>query len=176
MFYSFVRLLFKYIWWEVTWWDRSKKSVSKLPQLKPWCSMWITHTVGNRLPPAPLLLAADNFKSARSESKAGTRPWPCYKSLNTKIHVFGLGGLQAHGNQQELLAAGERRLLGFGELHYTLLCFWASRKRENSPTSAVAVKMIGRSWQQCQDVSKLTLPPSAFWVSWEINWYNLFVN
>lgn len=38
MFYSFVRLLFEYIWWEVTWWDRSKKSISKLAQVQRWCS------------------------------------------------------------------------------------------------------------------------------------------
>lgn len=164
MFYSFVQLLFQYIWWEVTWWDRSKKvNIKTSPAKKPWCSTWITYALGNRLPSAPLLLAAGNFKSARSESKAGTCPWPCYKSLNTKIHVFLLGGLQARGNRQELLAAGGWQLSGFGELHHTLLCFWASGKQENSrPTSAFAVKMIRSSWQQCQDVSKLTLPPSAF--------------
>lgn len=50
-------------------------------------------------------------------------PHPVTKDSIQNLMFFVLGGLQASGNQQELLAAGEWRLSGFGELHYILLCF-----------------------------------------------------
>lgn len=97
-------------------------------------------------------------------------PDPVTKVL---IQKFLPGGLQAHGDWQELLAAGGWQLWGFGDLCYTLLWALAARKRESSPTSALAGNMVGSS-RQCQHVSKLILTPSAF--SCEMNWYNLFVN
>lgn len=161
MLYSFVWLLFKYNWWEVTWWDRSQKPVLTCPR-RSCAAACDLHAHWSLL----LTILSLSVVKARQELVSD----PVTKVLMQK---FIPGGLQAQGNWQELLAASEWQLWGFGSLCSTLLCFLASRKQENSPTSAFAVRIIGSSWQ-CQRVSKLILTPSAF--SCEINWYNLFVN
>lgn len=144
-----------------------QKPVLIYPQGKPCCSVTFTNT-GPCQPLHSLLLTILSLSVVKARQELV--PDPATKVL---IQKFIPGGLQAHGNWQELLAAGGWQLWGFGNLCYTLLWVLAARKPENSPTSAFAVKIIA-SCCQSQGVFKLILTPSPFLC--EINWYNLFVN